>query len=290
MSRKKDKECKESAMRTSRKAPARNHSAVLLTHWDPGFYPKRAVPSCVRELVIYALTFDRVVFRACDFFLNSTISRHLVANEDELALFEELLLNGCFTFLTTHPEKYQHELEADPSVTPLAARMEEQEKYRTVEDRPYVPEEWQRRLWHRLDGVIGKAPQNYLTFANDLPQENKFALQLAKILDRPGASDKFSRIKQFRGIDVPTIKAFVAFCTIPGRWKDFLYRKGVRHFRREEFFRSEAYECANFFPNPSAITNLCQSVYMALECNRERLDGRWGDKLQEPPYSFANSG
>jgi hypothetical protein len=233
--------------------------------------------------------YDRVVVRAWELILNSHIAECLYNNQDDFALLTELLSNGCVQLLTTRPTKYPGDLINDPYQHPISARVEDQSKHRRFGRERWAPKRWQRDLCQRLDEVV-RRNKKCLIFAKDFPKQNLFAAKLANILENRN-SYKLSSIREFSGVE-PIADLFASFCREPEAYKRFLRSKHVRKFDRDEFFRIELYRCANpkYFPAEvcRAITNLGQSVYMALECDREGLVGRWGEALREPPSRFLS--
>jgi len=237
--------------------------------------------------------YDKVVLRAVDLVLNQRIAENLRDSHEDFELFADLLASGCVTVITTNPQRYPADLNVDPGQHPITARIQDQSKHRTLGGDKWAPKPWQLALCARLDEVV-RHHKSCLVFAKVFPAENRFAIKLLdKLTNRK--SYRLSSIGEFSGID-PIAEQFEEFCRSPEAYKQFLRKKGFRKFARDDFFRAELYRCARpaYFGGDeaarvacSAIVNLGQSVYMNEECDRERLVGRWGESLREPPFAFV---
>ena len=263
-------------------------SSILLTHWDPAFYEPNADPMCIAELALNCLLYDRVLVRAIDLVMNTFVARRLHANKAHFELLRELIDHGCVTLLTTSPEDYRDEqLRETARRSPIRARALDQLRYRSNAGEPWQPEEWQWDFCDALDSAVGNSSNHSaIQLAQPFPQENDFAVKLAEIL-RDREKYDLAGMDQFADIDDHIADEFIRFCTEPDSFKRFL-AGDPKASPRDAFFRHEAYQCARHFPNPDGITNLAQSVYMGLECQREDTEGRFGRKLWEPPLRFPS--
>jgi hypothetical protein len=266
--------------------PSTDMSSILLTHWDVAFYAPNADPNPIAELALCALLYDRVVIRSIDVCMNRFIAHRLHTNEADFGLFRELIDHGCITILTTRPDDYADERIMETARNaPIRARAMDQFLNRSNAGEPWRPEKWQWDLCDKLDELVAhRSDHSSLRGALRPPEENVFAARFAEIL-RDRRRYDLGRMDQFSDIDDRIAEEFIRFCTEPLYFKRFLAGDPDAS-PRDAFFRHEAYQCARQFPNPHGITNLAQSVYMGLECQREEVQGRFGRKLWEPPFRF----
>jgi hypothetical protein len=258
-------------------------NAVLLTDWDPHCYSPAAYPVCIVDLALSALLHQDVFIRAIDLLVNQSIATRLWTNKSDLSLFEELLDADCLKLISTDPANYKDPRLQDLAVkSPITARAKDQLE-RSFAGVPWEPEEWVWDLCRHLDGIV----KGHIRPAVKPPDKNEFAATLARILMERNEM-KLAATDQFGDIDDAVATRFIEFCTKPGSWRAVL--TDVTHAsKREEFFRTEAYQCAHvLFPENVGIINLVQAVYMGLESQREGAAGRFGRKLWEPPFRFLS--
>jgi hypothetical protein len=262
---------------------------IVLTHWNAGVFRPAALPQLLPELIIYALLYDEVLIREEDLITNRAITR-LLASDDNLRIFSELLAGGFVKLLRLPLDSYPAGRRFDPIRLPISARVEEHQVRRSYKGNPWKPTAWEWRLFASLDEIIAKHPsasRYHLPFASD----NPFAAQLGEILQNR-EEYRLPSHPVFRYLNARTADTFVSFCQDPDAWRRFLHHKGVDNpivGPDAGFYRSAAYQCSNFLPTRRAIRRLVESVYAATYCERESSDGRYGgSELVELPYRYSS--
>jgi hypothetical protein len=240
---------------------------IVLTHWNAGVFHS----TCREE----------------DLLTNRAITG-LLSDEDNFAVFSELLGAGLVKLLLLPLSVYPLGRRFDPVRLPISARAEEHQIRRSYKGKPWNPTKREERLFRRLDELVTGSPASARYHAPFVPG-NPFAAQLGEILDNR-SSYQLSSHPVFGYLDETTADQFSAFCNKPEEWRRFLYDHGVTNpivGPDDGFYRSAAYQCANFLPTRRAILRLVESVYAATYCERETADGRYGgSELIELPYRY----
>jgi hypothetical protein len=270
-------------------ADTRYHQQIILTHWNAGVFHVASLPQLLPELAIYSLLYDEVLIREEDLLTNRAITR-LLSDENNFAVFSELLRSGLVKLLRLPLEFYPPGRRFDPVLLPITARAEEHQLRRTYKGNPWKPTTDESQFFRRLDEIVTKFP-SASRYHTRFREGNRFAAELAEILENRDSYPLRSH-PVFRYIKPETANQFLTFCRDPEAWLRFLHEHGVRNpivGPDTGFYRSAAYQCSDFLPTPRAIRRLTESVYAAVYCERESSDGRYGgSELVELPYRYPS--
>jgi hypothetical protein len=260
---------------------------IILTHWNAGVFHAASLPQLLPELAIYALLYDEVLIREEDLLTNRFIT-HLLSDENNFAVFSELLRSGLVKLLRLPLAFYPQGRRYDPVRLPITARAEEHQLRRTYKGNPWKPTKNEWRFFSRLDEIVTKFP-SASRYHTGFEEGNPFAAQLAEILENRNSYRLLSH-RAYRYLDPKTADQFLTFCRDPEAWQRFLHEHGVTNpivGPDAGFYRSAAYQCSEFLPTRRAIRRLTESVYAAVYCERESSDGRYGgSELVELPYRY----
>lgn len=269
--------------------PGIQHQQIILTHWNAGVFRPASLPQLLPELVIYSLLYDEVLIREEDLLTNRAVTG-LLSDENNFAVFSELLISGLVKLLRLPLEIYPPKRQFDPVRLPISARVEEHQLRRTYKGKPWKPTSRQWQLFRRLDEIVTRFPSASRYHA-PFARGNPFAAQLAEILENR-KSYQLKSHPVFGYLDEKTADQFSTFCHDPEAWRRFLYDQGATNpilGPDAGFYRSAAYQCSDFLRTPRAIRRLVESVYAATYCERESADGRYGgSELVEFPYRYRS--
>lgn len=269
--------------------PEIRHQQIILTHWNAGVFRSPSLPLLLPELVIYSLLYDEVLIREEDLLTNRAVT-DLLSDENNFAVFSELLIAGLVKLLLLPLDIYPPGRKFDPVRLPISARAEEHQLRRSYKGKPWKPTTREEQLFRRLDEIVTKFPSASRYHA-PFARGNPFAAQLAEILENR-KSYQLASHPVFGYLDEKTADQFATFCRDPDAWRRFLRDHGVTNpivGPDAGFYRSAAYQCSVFLPTPRAIRRLAESVYAATYCERESADGRYGGSdLVELPYRYQS--
>jgi hypothetical protein len=200
-----------------------HYKQIILTHWNAGVFRSGSLGQLLPELAIYSLLYDEVLIREEDLITNRAITR-LLLDEDNFAVFSELLISGLVKLLRLPIESYPPGRRFDPIRLPISARVEEHQVRRTYKGKPWTPTSSEWRLFERLDEIVRKYP-SASRYHSPFPLGNQFAAQLGEILEHREAY-RLPSHPVFRYLDEKTADQFLMFCCDPDAWQRFLSKQG----------------------------------------------------------------
>jgi len=254
--------------------PEVQHQQIILTHWNASAFRVDSLPKLLQELAIYSLLYDEVLIREEDLITNRVITRFLL-DESNFAIFSELLASGLVKLLRLPVSAYPSGRRFDPVRLPISARAEEHELRRSYKGRPWTPTSGELELFRRLDRVVADNPAAS-RHHSPFPPGNLFAAQMAEILENR-SSYRLGSHPVFRYIKDETADQFVMFCRVPDAWRRFLHDRGAKNpitGPDAGFYRTAAYQCAEFLPTPRAIRRLAEEKRRRRGRRRRRRRGR----------------
>src|SRR5882724_3697943 len=273
---------------------------LLLTHWDPDLYPKRAVP-LLQELVVHILMHGNVLIKEVDLFLNPRIRSALSKRKNRDA-FQSLIDTGYLRILI--PDRATVLGLLDPEEQPLLATARERE----ASKRPLKSEPWRltediERFCKRMDLILGlTARQARNSWARPICRprvtppsgENQFAAKLHDVLTQTDRNWQ-TRVP-FKGITPEMADKFARYSQNYEEALRDIVGAGQKPNATNGFYRSLAYQCADLFAEKTGanqdlakkkaqpMKNLVQSVYAYCELQREKAAGSYsGQRLAEMP-------